>query len=75
MKGFGIWSGSGKKLSNSCNSIKFMWPNDYFIKFHMSRLQCQVEIICCYFKIRANFKIAQLAKFLLCRDMKLLVAT
>ena len=27
------------------------------------------------FKIRAKFKISQLAKFLLCRDIKLLVAT
>ena len=29
----GIWSGSEKKFSNSCNSINFMWANHYFIKY------------------------------------------
>ena len=29
----GNLSGSGEKFSNSCNSIKFLWANHYFIKF------------------------------------------
>ena len=36
---------------------KFMRSNDYFIKFHMSRLQSQVETICCHLKIGQTLKL------------------
>ena len=36
----------GKSSPTVAIQSKFMRSNDYFIKFHMSRLPCQVEIIC-----------------------------
>ena len=54
---------------------KFMRSNDYFIKFHMSRLLCQVETICCRLNFWQTFKIASWQNFLVCRDIKFLVAT
>ena len=33
---------------------KFMRSNDYFIKFHMSPLQYQIEILCCQINIKGN---------------------
>ena len=53
----GFWN-LERKWEEAFQQLKFNQiyaANDYFIKFHMSRLQCQVEIICCHFKIRANF--------------------
>ena len=37
----------GKSSPTVAIQSKFMRSNDYFIKFHMSRLPCQVETICC----------------------------
>ena len=64
----------GKKFSNSCNSIKFLWANHYFIKFACRDINAKLKLYA-IIKIRAQFKTAQLAKFLLCHDIKFLVAT
>ena len=63
-----------KKFSNSCNSIKFLWANHYFIKFSCRDINAKLKLYA-VIKLRAKFKTAQLANFLLCRDIKLLVAT
>ena len=41
----GFWN-LGKSSPTVAIQSKFMRSNDYFIKFHMSRLQYQIEILC-----------------------------
>ena len=64
----------GKSSPTVAIQSKFMRSNDYFIKFHMSRLPCQVETICCRLEL-GHFKIARWQEFLVCHDIKFLVAT
>ena len=52
----------------------FLWVNHYFIKFTCHDINAKLKFYV-VIKIRAKFKTAQLANFLLCRDIKLLVAT
>ena len=52
----------------------FLWANHYFIKFACRDINAKLKLYV-VIKIRAQFKTAQLAKFLLCRDIKFLVAT
>ena len=51
-----------------------MWPNDYFIKFACRDFNAKLELYA-IIKIGAKLKTAQLATFLLCRDITLLVTT
>ena len=65
----------GKSSPTVAIQSKFMRSNDYFIKFHMSRLLCQVETICGRLNFWQTFKISSWQNFLVCRDIKFLVAT
>ena len=53
----GFWN-LERKLGKSSPTVaiqsKFMMSNDYFIKFHMSRLQYQIEILCCQINIEGK---------------------
>ena len=44
----------------------FLWANQYFIKFACRDINAKLKLYD-VIKIRAQFKTAQLAKFLLCR--------
>ena len=46
----------------------FLWANHYFIKFDCRDINAKLKLYA-VIKIRAQFKTAQLAKFLLCRDI------
>ena len=65
----------GKSSPTVAIQSKFMSSNDYFIKFHMSRLPCQFETICCRLNFWVNLKIASWQNFLVCHDIKFLVTT
>ena len=47
----------GKSSPTVAIQSKFMRSNDYFIKFHMSRLPYQVETICCRLKLGQTLKL------------------
>ena len=49
----------------------FFWANHYFIKFACRDINAKLKLYA-VIKIRAQFKTAQLAKFLLCRDINFL---
>ena len=53
---------------------QFLWANYCFIKFACRDINAKLRLYV-VIKIRAKFKTAQLENFLLCRDIKLLVAT
>ena len=74
MNSFWKFERKWQKFSNSCNSIKFLWANHYFINFSCRDFNAKLKLHA-IIKIRAKFKTAQLATFLLCRDIKLLVTT
>ena len=44
----------GKSSPTVAIQSKFMRSNDYFIKFHMSQLQYQIEILCCQINIEGK---------------------
>ena len=53
----GFWNlewNLGKSSPTVAIQSKFMRSNDYFIKFHMSRLQYQIEILCCQINIEGK---------------------
>ena len=52
----------------------FLWAKYCFIKFACCDINAKLKLYD-VIKIRAKFKTAQLENFLLCRDIKLLVAT